>query len=362
MSLPFYYLSKYWQVSEGYSPKENLSFILNFLNVFQFFSAIISFLFVSAYFNAFHVTFPLLPFIFIVIVNLFFDKYRIYYLIECRILKRGLRFFLLSVLKIVINTCFSLYFLIALNGGAAGRMSGAMLGVVITSTVALFLFIKEKKYHFSFKIKKDQLIKALKYCFPLIIASYAYYPIGNTDRLLLEGLGKTGEYGYYSIGLKIAGFAGTFFLALYQSFEPDLYKFISQKKYKQYTLFALLLIGILASLCIIFIIFSKPIVSYLTSGRYTYASTYANIFIIGIFFMQLGGFFDQLFQAFGATKYVMWLNTLMGIFCVFAYYFMIQKYQFYGANITRVITSVFYVFCGASLFLIYIKKGKNGTS
>ena len=116
---------------------------------------------------------------------------------------------------------------------------------------------------------------------------------------------------------------------------------------------------LLASLCILFIIFSKPIVSFLTSGRYTYASTYANIFIIGIFFMQLGGFFDQLFTAFGETKYVMKLNISMGVFCIIAYYFMIQHYQFYGANITRVITSLFYVLSGTILFIIFIKRNKS---
>ena len=32
MSLPFYYLAKYWRKEEGADPQENLSFILNFLN------------------------------------------------------------------------------------------------------------------------------------------------------------------------------------------------------------------------------------------------------------------------------------------------------------------------------------------
>ena len=162
-----------------------------------------------------------MPFILIVIVNLFFERFKTYYLIDCRVLKKGLKFFLFNVLQIVINTGFSLYFLISLNGGAVGRMSGVMIGVIVTGTVALFLFIKEKKYFFSFKIEKAKVKKALKYCIPLIIGGYAYYPIGNIDRLFLERLGNTNEYGYYTIGLKIAGFAGTFFLALYQSFEPD---------------------------------------------------------------------------------------------------------------------------------------------
>lgn len=358
MTLPFYYLAKYWNKDGASNPQENLSFILNFLNIANTIFAVIAFLALSLYFNLFDVTFPLMPFIFIVMANLFFERFKTYYLIECRVQKKGLKFFLFNVLQIVINTGFSLYFVISLNGGAVGRMSGILLGVVIISTIAMVLFIKEKKYIFSIHIDKTKVKEALKYCIPLIIGAYAYYPIGNIDRLFLERLGDTKEYGYYSIGLTIAGFAGTFFLALYQSFEPDLYKLIAQQKYKKYILFTLSYTAILAVLCVLFIIFSESVVSFLTSGRYTYASTYANIFIIGIFFMQIGGFFEQLFTAFGATKYVMWRNILMGVFCIIAYYFMIKEFQFYGANITRVITSLFYIVSGALLFMLYIKKRK----
>jgi len=359
MTLPFYYLAKYWRKDEVSNPQENLSFILNLLNVTNVFIAVISFIVISLYFNLFHITFPLMPFIFIVMANLFFEKFKIFYLIECRVQKKGLKFFLLNVLQIVLNTCFSLYFVVSLNGGAVGRMSGTLFGVIITSSVALTLFIKEKKYIFSFKVDKTKVKSALKYCIPLIIGSYFYYPINNIDRLFLERLGKTAEYGYYSIGLNIAGFAGTFFLALYQSFEPDLYKFIAQRRYKKYILFTFVYTGVLAALCIMFILFSEIIVSFLTSGRYTYASTYANVFVIGIFFMQIGGFFEQLFTAFGATKLVMWRNILMGVFCIIVYYFMIQKFEFYGANLSRVITSLFYVLSGAIMFFFYLKGEKN---
>ena len=360
LSLPFYYLAKYWRKDDGSSPQEMLSFILNFLNIANGIIAIISFLALSVYFNVFQITFPLVPFIFIVLANLFFEKFKTYFLIECRVQKKGLKFFLFHVLQIIVNTSFSLYFVIALKGGALGRMSGMMLGVIITSSIALTLFIREKKYIFSFNIDSNKIKTALRYCVPLIIGAYAYFPIGNIDRLFLERLGNTNEYGYYSIGLTIAGFAGTFFLALYQSFEPDLYKLITQKKYKKYVIFTLFYISIIAFLSILFIAFSELVVSFLTSGRYTYASKYANIFIVGIFFMRLGGFFEQLFTAFGVTKFVMLQNMLMGIFCVVTYYFMIQQYQFYGANITRVISAMFYLLSGAVIFILYNKKRKIG--
>jgi len=356
MNLPFYYLSKYWSRNDGETPQKNLSFILNFLNISNGLIAVISFIFVSVYFKVFNVSFPLFPFLLIVLIQLLLEKFKTYYLIECRVQKKGLQFFLINLLQIVINTGFSLFFVVTLKSGAAGRMSGILIGVAVTSFIALAIFIKQGRYHFSFKVDKAKVKLALKYCIPLIIGSYAYYPIGNTDLLFLERLGNTAEYGYYSIGLTIAGFAGAFFIALYQSFEPDLYKFISEKKYKQYILFLSFYFSVLIVLTSLFILCSASIVSFLTSGRYTYASTYANVFIVGMLLMQIGGVFEQLFTAYGVTKLAMWRNILVGGGCILMYYFMIKNYQFHGSNITRVITAIFYILTGAVMFFIYVKN------
>ena len=360
MDLPFYYMAQYWKKKIGTEDDNDLSFIINFLNLSNGIIAIVSFILISLYFKLFNVIFPLMPFIFIVIANLFFEKFKTYYLLECRIKKRGLRFFLLNVLQTIVNVSFGLFFVVSLHGGAIGRMSGSLVGVVCLGFVSAALLIKDKKYKISFKIEKKKIRTALKYCIPLIIGSYAYFPIGNIDRLFLERFGgNISEFGYYSIGLTISGFVGTFFVAFYQSFEPDLYKLIAQKRYKQYILFTFFFVSVLAILSILFILSSHPIVTFLTAGRFGKASEYANIFIIGIFFMQVGGIFEQLFTAFGATKLVMWRNILMGIFCVIIYYFMIQKYQYWGANITRVFASIFYVITGAILLIFYLSKKRK---
>ena len=359
MSMPFYYLANYWTKEGKGNSQENLSFILNFLNIINLIFAFGSFLIVQLYFKSFHVSFPLMPFIFIVLIILYFEKYRAYYLIECRVQKNGMKFFLISLLQILTNTCFSIYFVVSINGKAVGRMSGIMLGVVITGIIALFLLIQGKNYRFSYKIDMFKAKEVIKYCTPLILGAYAYYPIGNIDRVFLERLANVKEYGYYSIGLTLSGFVGTFFNALYQSFEPDLYKFVSEKKKKEYLVFAAFFISLLVILSILFITFSNPVVSFLTNGRYTYASTYANIFVIGVMFMQVGGLFEQLLTAYGATKYVMLRNVLTGIFCVLLYYVLVKKYQFMGANIARVISSIFFMIIGATIFAFYNKFGNK---
>lgn len=356
MCLPYYYMARYWRIENGESPEQNMSFILNFLNIANCVVAVISYFLVSAYFDAFNVTFPLMPFLGIVLAHLFIEKYKTYFLIECRARKNGLSFFLLSLLQIVLNTAFSLYFVVTLKYGVTGRMSGMLVGVTVASGVALYLLLSSGKYKFSWKPDRRKIKAALAYCLPLIVASYAYYPLDNVDRLLLEREKNTSEYGYYSIALTVAGFVSTFFIAVYQSFEPDLYRYISQKNYRRYILFAGAYTVLLVVCAMLFIAFSAPVMSFLTSGRYTYSSEYANVFVIGIVFMQIGGFFEQLFTAFGATHFVMWRNVILGVLSTGIYYFAVKQYSFSGASAARVGVAVLYLLLGFVMFYFFRKK------
>lgn len=355
MCLPYYYLARYWRAKEENSDAE-MSFILNFLNTANAVVAVFAFFSVTLYFNVVNVVFPLLPFLLIILVQLFIEKYKTYYLIECRAKKQGAQYFMLNLLQITINTLFSVFFVVTLKAGAEGRMTGMLLGVVFSSSVAVFLLIKNKKYKFSLGFDKRKVRSALKYCVPLIIGAYAYYPLDNIDRLFLERVGDTSEYGYYSLGLTIAGFLGTFFVAMFQSFEPDLYKCIAEKKYKQYVMFGAAYGATIVIVSAFFICFSKPIVYFLTDGKYTHASDYADFFVIGIVIMQMGGFFEQLLTAFEATRLVMWRNIILGILTVAIYYFLIKTQSFRGAAVSRIIVAGLYFGVGSLVFLLFVRS------
>ena len=220
MTLPFYYMARYWKSESGEEGHKNLSFIMNFLNISNAFVAIIAYMILKYYFVAAKVVFPLMPFFLIVIANLFFEKFKTFYLLECRIHKQGLRFFLINVLQIVVNTAFSLFFVVTLQGGAVGRMSGILLGVIVTGVLSLIILLFQKKYRFSLRIKK-KIIPALAQ-FPMIIGAYAYYPIGTS----INCFGTFGRYSRIRLlqyRIDHSRFC-CYFFAVYQSFEPDLYK------------------------------------------------------------------------------------------------------------------------------------------
>lgn len=62
MSLPFYYMARYWNKEEGEEGHKNLSFIMNFLNISNSIIAIIAYVALRFYFNIAEVVFPLMPF------------------------------------------------------------------------------------------------------------------------------------------------------------------------------------------------------------------------------------------------------------------------------------------------------------
>lgn len=107
-----------------------------------------------------------------------------------------------------------------MNGGAEGRMLGQTLSILFLGILAIYIFIKKRSYKVNFNIDFSAVKKALKFCMPLILGSYLYYPVNNIDKIFLERIGDIQEFGYYNLGSSIAGHFGTFFITPYMAFEP----------------------------------------------------------------------------------------------------------------------------------------------
>lgn len=110
---------------------------------------------------------------------------------------------------------------------------------------------------------------------------------------------------------------------------------------------------------ILFITFSHSILSLLTSGRYTRASVYANVFVIGLAIQRMS-VFEPIFNAAKQTKYTLATNTVVGAFSVACYFFMIRWMGFHGANEARVVIGAFSLIVSFSLFMLYKYRNKNG--
>jgi O-antigen/teichoic acid export membrane protein len=349
LNFTFYYLSSYWDknIAEG----KSLSFHLNSLNITNTVMSFIALISVIFYFKVANVSFPLYPFTLLIIINLFIEKYKAYYLLHCRINKIGLNYFLFTVLHVLLNTGLGLFFVVIFDGGAEGRMLGQTLSILFLGIVAIYIFIKKGNYIFSFKLDFIALKRALKFCFPLILSNYLYYPVSNIDKIFLESIGNTQEFGYYNLGSTIAGYFGTFFITLYMAFEPDFYKFTSERKIKEYNSLAIIYIAILAIVTLFSIFTSKYIVAFLTSNRYIEATKYVNIIVISMCLYSIGDMFQQLFNSLKVNNLSLVRNAIMAILSIAAYLFFIKKMEFIGAAWAKVFIFAAYIFIGFILFM-----------
>ncbi len=210
LSMSSYYLTNYY-APNTVSKDEELSYAVNVLNLTNVAVGTVGFFVIAAYFRLLHVEFPLYPFALMVLLYLFFSKYRTLFLIDARIQKKGLQYFLLSASGVVFNAIFSLSYVIGLRAGAAGRLGGQLSGQFLVAAIVLFIWIRRKRIKFRMKFEKTKLLDSFKFAWPLILASYSYYPIGNMDKLFLERIGDPHEFGFYNVGLIVANYVGVFF-------------------------------------------------------------------------------------------------------------------------------------------------------
>lgn len=171
------------------------------------------------------------------------------------------------------------------------------------------------------------------------------------DRIILERQNDVTNFGLYNIGIKMAGFLFAMGGAMFQAFEPDFYRFSEQKKIKKLLFSIVLVFGVIFLANIIFMIFSKPVVDFLTSGRYTEAYKYANILIWGNYIMQFTYVLSIIIIVKGKTKLLFFNKIFMSIIGVIVFMTFIPSWSFMGAAYAKIVINLIY--CLSLLFLIF---------
>jgi len=346
-----YYLTSYWDKSDNRG--KDLSFHLNTLNIANIVVAMLALVLIIIYFRVVDVTFPLYPFTILILLNLFIEKYKAYYLLNCRLRKMGPSYFIFTVFHVILNTGLGLLFVVKFDWGAEGRMLGHTLAVLLLVLFIVINFIRNRSFSPSLRIDLIAIRRVLKFCWPLIVGSYLYFPVNNLDRLLLERVGNIEDFGYYNLGSSMAGYFGTLFITLYMAFEPDLYRLTSQRKIKEYSFMALLYVIIIVFVTIVSILFSESIIAYLTSNRYPEAAKYFNIIIVSLCLYNIGDMFQQVFNSLKATNLILIRNLIIGAFSIMLYFIFIQKMEFIGAAWAKVAIFSLYIIVG---FILFVNK------
>jgi O-antigen/teichoic acid export membrane protein len=356
MSLTFFYLFKYFK-QDNQENRKLLSNIILFLTYANIIVLCISTGVLYSYFKLAKVDIPFSPFALIMLITLFLEVYKTFLLIDLKLKKAAFTYFIYTALLAVLNIAIGLLFVVVFQWGAAGRMLGSLVALIMVSLI----FIRQ--FNITLKIKLDvKLIKkGLWWASPMILSAYFYLPMANIDRVLLAALKDTTELGYYSIGANIAGYLGTAAGALLSAFQPDFYKFVAKSNKPKFFMYAGTFVVITAIITVLFFLVSEYIVDFLTSGRYTRAYVYANYFAVSIFIMNLSQITNIILIALGKSRFQLYINIIAGSIGFVLYKYFINHYGFMGGNYGRIAIACLYLVTqvGFIAYLMYKPKLKS---
>lgn len=351
LGLPQIFLMNYYR-NDKLTNEKNLFNSLFLQSTFGLIFSIISVFILWFAFSYYKVNVDLHPYIYLVLVALYFNNYKSFYLLNLRVRKKGFSFLLISSIPIIISTLTGLFFVVHLQMGATGRMLGTACGSLFTGLLSVWIMRNYVIWKIDFSFLKINLSKIIT----LTLSAYAFFPIRGIDKIFLERLDNIEELGYFGIGSRIAAMVFLAGNALHSAFEPDYYKAVANSNYKKLMKTVALYMSTILIGILIFLLISEYVVDFYTSGIYTRAYIYANYLVIGVFFMLVFGIINTIITARKKVKDLLFINILGGLGALISNYFLIKHWGFMGGCYANITTGIILSLIAFVFLFINLKK------
>jgi len=162
--------------------------------------------------------------------------------------------------------------------------------------------------------------------------------------------------GYYSVACSMAAYITIFANAMKSTFQPDMYKAISQRNLKKVIGVALLVIASVGVVVLLFIVFCPWLIKILTAGRYIQSTQMSRIVSLSVLTSTIYYQVSQFTYGTGHSKLTL-INKIVGtVINIALITFLIQRYGAYGAAWSTVFG--FLVFAIGNLILLFIVRKK----
>ena len=247
-----YYLRRYYTYSKEklYSLKGNvIKSLLGFSGIIGILCLVLLYAFVKGT----HVSFDFMPYALLALAQTYVSLIYSFQLAEYRIAGNAKAYCRVSVFWGAILAGLSLLFVVVLKYGAVGKMLAAFLGSFFPFLWCLY---KNREY-LSVKFDPDTFKQFFIYGFPLVLAAMMSFFTHGYDKVLLERGGDIEMLGYYSVACSMAAYINFFATAIKSTFQPDMYKAISQRNLKKVLATAALVVLSVSIVVSIFILFCR---------------------------------------------------------------------------------------------------------
>lgn len=349
-SLISYYLRNYYRIADD--RKQIVSdTILIALLVYGFFALVTSSMIFYFYCQWSKVTFPFYPYALLTFAPIYLNNIFILFQVNCRLKREAGRYCKVTIFNAIISAALAILLVVIYKYGATGRMLATLLASVV---ISIYCFKQVfGKLQFDFAIIKE----AFLFGWPLSLSAILWYFLSGVDRAMLEKLNDNYTFGFYNVGMQIAGFFFVFYTAISQTFEPDIYKAIADNKKRKLVKIIGGIVTLNALPNIVFIFFAPFIIGLLTYNRYTDASGFAQILALKNITVSFYYATITVIVGYGFTKSELLIRIIGALLCIVMFKWMIGHFTFYGAAWGQVLSFIIMaVLSGCFLYYLYRRK------
>ena len=249
-------------------------------------------------------------------------------LTEYKMQRKSSAYFYISLFAGVTLAIANLLFVVAIKWGAFGKLLAPLIANLI---VFLCVCLKYKAY-WSISTPLFEWKQMLKFCYPLTLGATLGYFFNGFDRTCLATIGNAHEYGYYVVGAQFASYLMLFSMAIDSTFRSDLYEAMAKRDRQRTIKIAMMQIGVILSVVVLFMLFCPLIVRILTAGRYMESVPYARIISASVLTSSLYYIVNNYTIVRGYPKMYLYTSAIGALLTVFGMHFLVAKYQFVGGG------------------------------
>ncbi|MBI1938248.1 MAG: oligosaccharide flippase family protein [Ignavibacteriales bacterium] len=153
------------------------------------------------------------------------------FLAKVRADEQSIFYTIISILRIILVTCITIYFVAGLDLGITGILYAALIGEIAAIIFLLIKIIPQMKAKFDTAI----LSVSIKFGLPLVFSSLGFQLLNLSDRYIIKFLLGAEALAPYGLAYRVAGVLNMFLILPFNlSLMPIAYKYFNQKDDKRF--------------------------------------------------------------------------------------------------------------------------------
>lgn len=324
-----YYAKRFYEVKDDFSRNILKSTIFRCLIYFSTVLSIVSILAVFVYVTFFNEKsdIPFFPHALISIFSIPFTGIYTLKLVDLKMNRNVKTYFKFCVVYGLLMATITLVLVVTFKLGAFGKFSASL---ILSFFVFLYLVYSEREL-FKYSFDWREFISMLKFVWPLILGSMLHFFTSGFDIVYLEKLNNSYELGFYVVAFQIVGYISVLQNSLNNTFQPDFYKSVIEKKYSTAAKYIIFIWFFLALFLVIFYFLAPYLIEILTAGRYNDALKYVRILCISQMTMAFYFTSTEIFIIRGYSLLALVSKIIGVIISIIAFSLLISKWRYIGA-------------------------------